>query len=230
MKVLLLFIGIIISFSLYAQQGPDYVIMRGSGDTIYCDIMEDKTFYRPKKGEIEVTPRRNILYYNGFHAIMARIGKDSLLFVEASQISGYYQHNSLDLTQPFSRRNNRHPRPKGYYHSFDLGRRANYLKAGFSFRHVLAIEADEETLEGYRPKFNSPYKIYACYLNNGDMEWTNAYLLKKDKDIYFLGSPADLRKTGKKLNLDSNLWQAGGGNFTQRVLRFQFALNQLQSK
>jgi len=213
----------------YAQQGPDYVIMRNSGDTIYCDIMEEKIFYRPQKTEFVLSPRRKIIDYNGFHGIIARVGKDSILFLESGQILGYYQHNSLIFENKRMLGITYNPRPMGYYSSFDLGKKANYVKVASFFRYVLACEANEEML-GYKLKYNEPYHLYTCYLSDSEGYWIDAYILKKDTAIYFLGRWVHLRQAGKKLGIAPKLWRKGGRNFREAVLRFQFALNQLQYK
>ncbi len=98
---------------------------------------------------------------------------------------------------------------------------------GHSFQCIMACPATDETLMGLPVKFNSPYQLYTCFLTDEEGEWFDCYILKKGKEIHFLAKWSQLRQLGEEKGLDPKFWKKGPGSFRDKVLRIQFALNQL---
>lgn len=227
MKHLLLFILVLLSFRLYGQRFQDYIVSN-EGDTIFCTILGDIDWYRPRSHHVLFNFKYKNLVYNGYHGVIASVGKDSFLFYAAHQMKSYYQQNDHALRRyPF------HPsevplRPKGSYRQFDLGKLAKLSSSDmYKFRYVMATPATEEVL-AYPIKYNAPYQLFVTRIADIEGDSYRAYILSKGAEAYILASPRNLRRLAERKGIPNELWQQGGGDFKQKMLRLQFALNRLQ--
>ncbi len=144
-------------------------------------------------------------------------------------IRGYYQHNDFIFRRGNSRLfsiNNSpdHDRLSGYYQRFDLKKLANHNRGKYRFRFILATEANERNFE-YKIRYNSPYKLYICWLSIEDNDYLKNFILTDGKDLIFISRIRQIAKASKKYGIPSAAWRKGGGGLSQFLLRFQYALN-----
>jgi hypothetical protein len=228
MKYTLLLLALF-NLNLLNAQYRDFVIFN-NGDTLFCDILENLIDYKVEEHELEIIYRRKIMWYNGFHGIIAKIGQDSFYFLESNQIKGYYQADDFvyEKRSGFHKRKIRyseHDRFSGFYKQFDLGKLANHNRGTYRFRFILATPANKKNLD-YEIKFNSPFKLYICWMSIENSDYQLDFILSDGKDVIFISSLRQLIKASKKYNIPVNSWKRGGGRLRQFVLRFQFALNE----